>query len=122
VDLEITFDLRTKRTRGRSRIEFFSEKAGYPMLDLVPNSTSVTLNGKSVGQLELVTPPGGETKLRVVPAEVDAISFNLLEIEYEVPAEHVTYSGSGVRIGFFMSDVGQDRDFLEQYAPSNLEF
>lgn len=121
-DLELVFDVPGRRATGRARIEFYSREAGYPMFDMVPDATSVRLNGKVVGNPDLVRTPDNNTRVRVVPEKVSAFSSNLLEIEYTFPSSQVTFNSTGVRVGFFMSDVGQDRELLEQYAPSNLEF
>lgn len=123
-ELAITFDVGSKKAIGKSRIEFYSQSAGYPLLDLVPEAQAVSLNGQPLGAqgFPLASTPDGISKLRYVNKEVKAFSHNLVEIEYALPSEHVTFSSGGVSVGFFMSDVGQDRAFLEQYAPSNLEF
>src|SRR5258708_36307387 len=93
------------------------------MLALVPRPDSVRLNGAELGAAGLPeVSPDSSTTFRYVNAPVAAQSRNTLEIEYDFPKAEVTFSATGVRVGFFMSDVGYDRDFLEAYAPSNFEF
>ncbi len=123
-ELDLSFDVAAKTAVGRSRIEFRSAEAGHPMLDLNAEVTDVRLNGRDLGAggLPQIDDPDNVTKFRYVAATVEAGSTNTLEVTYRFPADRVTFTEGGIRMGFFMSDVGSDRDFLEAYAPSNFEF
>lgn len=124
VTLNMEFDPAAGKARATCAVTFYAEQAGYPFLDLVPNPTAVSLDGRALGAggLPAIQPPGGTTTLRMVNESVPARSEHLLEVSYDVPSADVTFSNNGVRMVWAMSDIGQDRSFLEQYACANLEF
>lgn len=126
MDLSLTFDASAKTGHGRAVIRFHAPESGFPLLDMVPDATAINLNGAPLRATDLVeiNSPDGKTKLRVLNQIVFAFSFNTLEIEYRFPTSQITYTNGGIRLGFFMGDVGSadQRGFLEKFGPSNLEF
>ncbi|MCB0406458.1 MAG: hypothetical protein KDD51_16875, partial [Bdellovibrionales bacterium] len=126
MELDLSFDVSVKAGTGHAIIRFQAPEEGFPLMDMVPRATALRLNGTSLdpGLLEEINSPDGRTKLRVLKQRVFAFSLNTLEIDYAFPSAEVTYTGGGVRLGFFMGDVGSadQRGFLEKFAPSNLEF
>lgn len=122
--LQLEFDPARGRAVGKCEIEFFAGEEGHPTMDLVPAVKQVRLNGQDLGAsaLPAVTPPGSNTTVRVLGTPVTAQSRNILSIEYELSSRDVTFSRDGVRMVWAMGDVGADRNFLERYACSNLEF
>ncbi|MCB0405785.1 MAG: hypothetical protein KDD51_13465 [Bdellovibrionales bacterium] len=126
MDLDLVFDALAKTGTGRAIIRFHAPEAGYPLMDMVAEPTALSLNGSPLAPslLEEINSPDGRTKIRVLKQHVFAFSMNTLEIQYRFPSEEVTYANGGIRVGFFMGDVGSEnqRGFLEKFAPSNLEF
>lgn len=124
VELEYVFDVSAKTARGLSKIEFFSNDEGYPMIDLVPEASKVRLNGKDLGSgaLPLVTAPNSAAQVRMVNDKVRPFSNNFLEIEFSLSSAVASVGSGGARLVWAMGDVGAAREFMEQYAPANLEF
>lgn len=124
VDLHIDFDVPSKKATGHSRIEFLSEEDGNPMLELVPPATKVVLDGENLGAeaLETMNAPANAAKVTVLTRAVSRRTPHVLEIWYDVPAKTVTFTSTGVRMVWAMSDLSAEREYLEQYAPANLEF
>jgi hypothetical protein len=122
--VEFVFDAIRKKARATARLEFFSRDSGYPIFDLIPSPRTVKLNGQLLGRdgFPTIMPPDRVTTFRIVNRRVQAQSTNILEVEYDIPDQYVTFGSSGVRMGFFMYDVGEDRSFWEQYAPASLEY
>jgi hypothetical protein len=123
MDLSIVFDIQTKTAIGHSRIEFYAKETGYPMIDLLPEATSVRLDGVHLGQgaLPEISSPQQISKFRMVNGEARGGAVHVLEIKYKMTPASVTFSSTGVKVGFWTTDL-QDRGYLERYAPSNFEF
>lgn len=122
--LDLVFDVSQKRAKAVSVIDFVVREQGRPMFDMRSIPTSITLDQSPLPQEAFVTvsAPDNVTKFVMLDKEVSPSSSHRMEIRYDILPEHVTFTEDGASIGFFMSDVGSDRDFLEQYAPANLEF
>ncbi len=99
-------------------IEFYQDKRGAPVFDLVVEPTDVLIDGIPV-RAENVTPPGSVTRVRVASREFEA-GFHTLEVFHPI-TEGVSFGADTVRAGFFMSDL-DDRSFLEKFLTSNLEY
>ncbi|MEZ4751516.1 MAG: hypothetical protein R3B54_13135 [Bdellovibrionota bacterium] len=126
MELDLSFDASAKTGTGHAVIRFQAPDAGYPLMDMVPDATALRLNGSTLNAnlLQEINSPDGRTKVRVLKQHVFAFSLNTLEIDYRFPSAEITYTNGGIRLGFFMGDVGSadQRGFLEKFAPSNLEF
>jgi hypothetical protein len=122
--LQITLNAATQKAVGEADIDFVAGESGYPMLDLVPTSIhSVTLDGAELGSqgMPLITDPHRESQFRMVNASVTEGSVHHLKVSYELGSTQLSFTGGGVRFGWFMSDLSI-REYLEQYAPANFEF
>jgi hypothetical protein len=119
-DYEITYDLKRRVTRVKSRIVFSAENEGTPLFDLVPFPTKVLLNGREVSQ-RLISFPGGVSKLRQLGTTVSP-GEHVLEVENTFN-KHTQYVPVFRRVAsaFWIRDL-KERKFLEQYVPSNFEF
>lgn len=120
--IDFLFDTQTGKTSARATINFSVSENGLPVFDLIPKPTSVELDGASIplNNVYLVKDPDRQSTLRVVGVEVNAGQNHVLEVEYELGSD-VSYSEGSVAAGFFMSDLS-DREFWEQYAPTNYEY
>ena len=66
-------------------------------------------------------PPNGEAKVRVLDVELDPGQEHVLTIDYDLAPATLSFESGGARLAFFMTDLEQ-RGYLEQRAPANLEF
>lgn len=123
VHLTITVDINRSSAVGQAKIMLQPSQRGYPLLDLVPQASSVRLDGQALTPADLlsVSPPDNEAVVRVVNRELDAQSPHELIIEYALSNNTVSFSAGAARIGFFMTDL-EMRGYLERHAPANLEF
>lgn len=115
---DIKFDFATKKAVVESTISFNSPSEGYPIFDLVAAPLSATIDGKNVSAPELQDPDRAST-FRVVDARVSS-GKHTLKLTHEL-STNVVFGDDGVAAGFWTSDLN-DRRYLEQYLPTNLEF
>ena len=122
VDLKLTFDVTTSRAVGRAVIQFEVAETGMPIFDLIPNPKDIKLNGVGIEPSAVVATqdPHKQSMLRIVSTVVDPGVQHDLELSYDISNE-VTFTGETVAAGFFMSDLS-DRQYWEQYGPTNYEF
>jgi len=114
----IVFDLKNKRAAVDATILFTTKEDGMPIFDSVETPQAVWLNNQEV-EHKIVITPGGTTAVRyaqtVIPAGVHSIRVR-------VPLKKGTkYGYKGVSSGFFIKDL-KNREMLEQYVPTNLEY
>lgn len=114
----IEFNAETKKVQVVSHIVFKQWEEGFPLFDLVPNPTSVFVDGQEV-QTKLIGAPDRETSFRIVLSQ-QGVGEHHMVIRHEL-TKGVKFSNGGVSAGFWYSDL-DDREFLEQYLPTNLEF
>lgn len=124
VDFEETeltweFNISARSNTAKAKILFKAGESGFPIFDLIPTPSNVTLNGEAV-QAPTASIQG-VTTARILSKEVAAGSFNTLELTYSIPSSFITYTSGAVRFGTFMGDLS-DRGFFEKYAPTNFEF
>ena len=117
-NVEITFDLDKKTATAVSVLDFYAEKAGHPIIDLVPNPTLIEVNGVETTS-ELAMDPDKQTTVRVIQGEISP-GHHQIRIKHLLTT-NVAFTDTGVASGFWMSDLN-DRRYLEQYLPANFEF
>jgi hypothetical protein len=116
---EITYDVSNKKVKAESTINFLVAQEGYPIFDLVENPSEVLLDGQIV-TTEPISDPDSATTMRIIKQKVGS-GTHQIKIKNEIH-ENVAYSLKGtVASAFWMSDLN-DRMYLEQYLPANLEF
>lgn len=117
---DITYNTSALKTTVKTKIVFTAEKKGKPIFDLIPEPTSVKINGVEVDQ-HPITFPGDVSNLRQVDAVVEP-GTHTLEIENRIK-ENTTYWPLLGRVSsaFWIRDL-KSRMFLEQYVPSNFEY
>ena len=122
VQLNLVFDAATGKTTGSAVINFSVAHEGMPIFDLIPKPTRVEIDGVDVplGNVFLLKDPDRQSTLRAVGVEVSPGQSHVLEIDYRL-GDEVSYSDGSVAAGFFMSDL-TDREYWEQYAPTNYEY
>lgn len=115
---DISFDIDQEVASVVSVINFSIQDQGKPIFDLIPNEVSVTLNGEAVKVLT-VNDPDGQTTYRALDKVLSAG-------EYQITLRHTfdantSFSSGSVAAGFWISDLN-DRKYIEQYLPTNLEY
>lgn len=114
----LEFDANASSAQVVTVLKFYSNSNGYPLFDLIPEPTLVTLDGVEVST-EAIRDPDMESTLRVVKANTEAGEHVL--IVKHVLAKNVVTSLEGISSGFWTSDLS-DRGYMEQYLPTNVEF
>jgi hypothetical protein len=124
--IDYSFDVSARTATARAELIFtLGSEAGFPIIDLVPVPTAIMLNGipVDVADFPVIDAPTLVTKFRILKKNLLPNSTHKIEISYPLPTSLVTFSGSFVRVGFFMSDLANSgREFFEKYGPSNYEF
>lgn len=114
----LRYDIVQKLATVHAVIEFTASAEGHPVFDLVNEPTAVKLNGaKAV--VETIKLPGNVSQVRVLGATVKA-GTHTMEITAPV-TELVEMDGKSVKSAFWTTDL-DDRGYLEQYLPANMEF
>jgi len=122
VETQLTFK-KSGGSFGVATIEFDAGAEGLPIFDLIPEITSISIDGTNLAPQDApeVSAPTGVTKVRVLKHRVQAGSRHTLTIGFKINYGNVSTTSADV--GFFMDDLGASgRGFWEQYAPSNIEF
>lgn len=114
---QLTYDSINKKVDVDTVIRFSSQEFGYPIFDLVAQPTAVILNGKEITSAGVMD-PDLESIVRVLKEKV-APGIHELRIKHTLTTNVIF--DNGVYSGFWMSDLN-DRRYLEQYLPTNLEF
>lgn len=117
IDVNLTYDISKSTAIAQSTIQFYQPVAGFAILDLVPNTISVNINGESVDLLE--SDMQGVSTIKYVNKELDP-GLHTLIISNEIE-KNVVFESNYVKSAFWMSDLS-DRRYIEQYLPTNLEY
>ncbi len=114
----ILYDVTGRKAQIIAKIRFVAESTGYPIFDLKPTAISISLNGEKSGEATVKTPDNATT-LKVLTTKVNP---GIHELEMSVALTSlVDWSNGGVHSAFWMSDL-DDRQYLEQFMPTNFEF
>lgn len=114
----ITYDFTKKIVEVETTIKFNAAKAGYPIFDLVEEPLEVYLDRKYVAT-EPLRDPDQQTTVRIIDDKIE-IGSHELKVLHRITT-NVVFGAEGVASGFWMSDLN-DRRYLEQYLPTNLEY
>lgn len=117
-DYKITYDFSKKTVNVESSIEFEMIAKGYPIFDLIPEPTSLRLDDRDVTS-KLTADPDGESKFRVLN-QLSNPGMHRMTLTH-VLSTGVGFRATGVGSAFWMSDLS-DRQYLEQYLPTNFEY
>ncbi len=117
-DYRITYDLTAKTAVVESELEFQMPSQGHPIFDLIPEPTDLKLDGNPVSA-SLTSDPDGESKFRVISTSINT-GRHRLTMKHTL-VEGVSFKSTGVASAFWMSDL-DDRQYLEQFLPTNFEF
>ncbi|MEO0814279.1 MAG: hypothetical protein AAFY60_15560, partial [Myxococcota bacterium] len=120
VDSKVVLDVRNRTAKVRSTVRFEQSEPGAPVIDLVPQISGGTINGRAISAEDYrdIRDPDRQSSMKVVDRELPAGAHELI-VEYDLPS--VRFSGE--RVSFFQqfSDL-TPRRFVEQFFPTNFEF
>ncbi|MCX6127035.1 MAG: hypothetical protein NTV34_20110 [Proteobacteria bacterium] len=122
------FQVAQRKVVGRASVKFEVAESGFPFFHIKPSVKAVKLDGQvlEANQLALVAAPENATKLSVLRATIEPGTVHVLDLDFELNGDDVTFSGNSVRCGFFMNDLGRSdlggQRFFEQYGPGNMEY
>jgi hypothetical protein len=114
----ISYDLKKQVAKTYSVLVFKVEEEGYPLFDLKEIINSVKLDDEVVTTSSIMLE--GSTMLMVKKF----LKVGKYELKVESTLKKnlsINFLRTEVRSAFWMSDL-DDRSFLEQYLPTNLEF
>lgn len=114
----ITYNIQNKKVTARTIINFIQEEEGNPIFDLVEKVQKIKINGKATKEV-IVSSPDKVTEYKTISSILEKGSHTL-EIFNEI-SDNVRFEKGGVQSAFWMSDLS-DRNYLEQYLPSNIEY
>jgi len=117
-DYKISYDFSKKTVNVETTIEFEMLAKGYPIFDLIPEPTSLRLDDRDVTS-KLTPDPDGASKFRVLN-QLSMPGMHRLTLTHVMNAG-VSFRSTGVASAFWMSDLS-DRQYLEQYLPTNFEY
>lgn len=115
---KITYDFVAQTASVLSELEFEMPTKGFPIFDLIPEPTELRLDDLDA-VAPLMSDPDGESKFRVINA-LSSPGMHRLSIRHTLK-EGLSFRATGVASAFWMSDL-DDRQYLEQYLPTNFEF
>lgn len=119
-DYFVDYNTKKRKAYAESTLTFKNNDTGFPIFDLIPSISEISLDGEIVHQ-RLISLPDGQGSARVVLKEVSP-GTHTLKMKHLI--DHKTsfrWPRRGVKSGFFIRDL-KARKFLEQYLPTNLEF
>ncbi len=116
-DYKIVYDIANSSATVESQIIFDMPEAGLPIFDLINEPTALEVNG--VAATSAVHQVSTVTNFRYINKFL-AAGKHVMTVRHQL-TDSVTFNSTQVRSAFWTSDL-DDRSFLEQYLPSNLEF
>lgn len=117
---DIQVDFQNKEVIATTTIEFENFQSGKPIFDLVPDAIQTEINGITV-DLPEISSPDGETKFRAVDKSLPAGNHRLMIKNKITENLNFTWWTGHLNMAFWMTDLN-DRGYLENYIPTNLEF
>lgn len=117
-EYSIKYDMKNEKAIAYTKIVFTQNSIGTPIFDLIKTPTSVLINGEET-KSKLIASPDSSTSYRTIEKTI-AKGTHTLEIRNEIQS-NIQFQDGGVQSAFWMSDL-DDRKYLEQYLPTNIEY
>jgi len=114
---EITYDVEKKQATAISSFIFKMEDPGYPVFDLVPEASAVLINDAKAELKALQIP--NVTKVKIVTKKLKR-GEHIVQMKNTF-TRLVKFDSNSASSAFWMSDLS-DRQYLEQYLPTPLEY
>ncbi|MBY0517088.1 MAG: hypothetical protein K2P81_09280 [Bacteriovoracaceae bacterium] len=115
---QLSYDIAAETATVVSTIEFEADESGFPLLDLATTPSSVLIDGASAVMASIQTPDRATT-LKVINTSVTA-GHHVMVITSPL-SSLVDWKNGGVHSATWTTDLN-DRGYLEQYMPANMEF
>jgi len=115
---EMFFDVEKKKVSVETHIVFRQWEEGAPLFDLTSEPQEVVLDGEVV-KTKLVKTPDKETSLRIILTTANVGEHHLI-IKNKI-TKNIKFGRGSASAAFWYSDL-DDREFLEQYVPTNFEY
>ena len=119
----IQYKVSSEKAIVESTIDFFQTEDGMPLFDSLSSPYSISVDGEEVSS-KLIYTPHKVTKVRMVQKKIKrgyhSVTIRTL-IEHGTRFNNERRNWGHVSSGFFIRDL-KDRQFLEQYLPTNLEY
>lgn len=114
------FDVASKTITAEATVNFKVSQKGYPLIDLVPEPTALSVDGKTLTAASafLVQTPKGETQFRAIDLEMEKDSEHTARYEFTPSRSEMKVDDHGAKFLLHMTDLS-DRSYLEGFAPSN---
>jgi len=114
----LNYDIKNKKATYKATIHFQQSQFGKPVFDVVQKPKMVMLGQEFVRDIEVITPQN-ETKIRIIDMELNPGKYSLT-IEGDI-INLVKFDNGTVSAAHWTSDL-KDRNYLESYLPTNLEY
>lgn len=118
VTYDITYDTKAETVSVVTEIFFNQRLNGKPIFDLIPEVKSIEIDGIKVNALT-ISSPQNETKYRSIDKNITAGDHKL--VITNIIEKNVSFDAGSVSSAFWMSDLN-DRQYIEQYIPTNIEY
>jgi aminopeptidase N len=119
LQLKLVLDVARGKASGHAVVDFEATGDGLPYFLLDGMIQGAALDGSAV-ELVRSKPPLATSTFTVATRAIARATSHQLIVDYEMPAENVTFRDGGVGFLTAMGDV-QDGAFFEQYGPSSFE-
>lgn len=118
--LTFTFDISSQNVKVRSLIFFQLPENGRPYFQLKETLLAARLNGEAAGFETISDPDGLNNFYLAITKELSKSQFAVLELEYELSPDKVSFSNSGVAFLTDMTDLSPAQ-YFENWAPVGFE-
>ena len=120
-EYKVVVDFKKKTSTVVSKVQFYQDKSGFPIFDIRTKIQRLMIDSNKSSASE-VTPPGAETKLRVLNRYLEK-GLHSLEVESDIGefAGGIDFDSNRLDFDMSLSDL-LDREFFEIWAVSNLEY
>jgi hypothetical protein len=115
---KLSYDVANKKAQYSVEISFEQNEIGKPIFDVVSKPKSVKIDGEFIMEQEVST-PSLETKVRIANKELAPGQYTMI-IEGDI-TNLVKFGADYVSAAHWTSDL-EDRSYLENYLPTNLEY
>ena len=117
-DIQVNFA--SKEVIATTMIEFENFQSGKPIFDLVPDAIEAEVDGLAV-EVPEISSPDNQTKFRAVNKNLPAGNHRLMIKNKITENLNFTWWSGHLNMAFWMTDLN-DRGYLENYIPTNLEY
>lgn len=106
--------------QGKSLIFFSTTSTGHAYFQFDGQVQSAKLNGQTVQTFTVQDPDGAGYQFIALDQSVTADEISVLELEFTLPADRLSFENGGVGLMTDMTDLSTGR-FFERWGPSSFE-